>query len=115
MKQFVPHLSIRNFRIFSACLLSLLLLMAPMAPLAASVNRIAAAIAEKQAERKGANIAKKQLSPREALERSLFVNPPAVGSVTATLTDSFVDTAPANGRADPGSIITYTATITTLE
>jgi VCBS repeat-containing protein len=34
------------------------------------------------------------------------------GGVTATLTDSFVDTAPADGRADPGSIVTYNATIT---
>ena len=59
MKQLVPHLSIRNFRIFSACLLSLLLLMAPMAPLAASVNRIAAAHAEQNAERKLANSAKR--------------------------------------------------------
>lgn len=122
MTQLSPARPIHRLRVFSACLLSLLILSAPMAPLAASANRTTTAIAEKQAERKLANLAKKQLSPREALERSLFVNPPAavvpaVGApavISATLTDSFVDVAPSSipPRADPGSIITYTATIT---
>gem|GEM_PF-3865804 len=112
MKQ-SPLSPIYRLRVFSACLMSLLLLVAPMAPLAASVNRIAAAHAEKKAARDLANNAKKNLTTQEALERSPFVNPPppVAPNLSATLTDSFVDTSPADGRADPGSTVTYTAVI----
>ena len=113
MKQFLRRVSIHNLRVFSACLLSLLMLMAPMAPLAASVNRIASERAEQKAARTLAKGARKQLTAQEALERALFVTPlPPVGPpvISATLTDSFVDTN-ASGRADPGSTVTYTAVV----
>ena len=110
MTQLSPYRPIDGLRVFSACLLSLLILSAPMAPLAASVNRINASraddVAGKLAKRAG-----KKVEVRERLERTPLAAPPAVTIVSATLTDSIVDTAPANGRADPGSIITYTATI----
>src|SRR2546426_9017438 len=104
MTQSSPDLPIRRLRVFTACLLSLLIFTAPMAPLAASVNRTNAARVEKQAAAKSADTGKKQLSEREALERSLFVNPfapPPVGPIIgATMSDSFVDTTPVSGRAD---------------
>jgi hypothetical protein len=112
MKQVSPY-PIRRLRVFSACLLSLLMLLAPMAPMAASVNRIASANAEKRAARKLAQGMKERLTQQEALERSLFVNPPApvAPNITATLSDSFIDTNPQDFRADPGSVVTYTAVI----
>ncbi|MDX6384139.1 MAG: large repetitive protein, partial [Blastocatellia bacterium] len=112
MTQLSPSRPIHRLRVFSACLLSLLMIAAPMTPLAASAHSTATASSEKQAERKLANLAKKQLSPGEALDRSYVVGAPPAAAVTATLSDSFVDTAPADGMADPGSIVTYTATIT---
>jgi len=89
---------------------------APMAPLAASVNRTNAARAGKKTAAKSANSTQRQATARETLERSLFVNRPAapliVGPIIgATMSDSFVDTSPVSGRADPGSIITYNAVI----
>jgi Bacterial Ig domain/Carboxypeptidase regulatory-like domain len=122
MRQFFPRISLSRLRLFSACLMSLLMLMAPVAPLAASVTRTAAARSEQNAERqlahKLANNAKKRMTPREALENALFVNPLAqkpsinVGpNISATLRDSFVD-ANSSTRADPGSIVTYTAVVT---
>jgi hypothetical protein len=88
------------------------MLTAPMAPLAASVNSAAAARAEQRAL---ANGVKKQLTAHEVPVRSSFVNPLVLGvpqpNISATLTDSFIDTSPADGRADPGSIVTYTAVI----
>jgi hypothetical protein len=88
--------------------------LAPMAPLAASANRLEAEYAAKKSARTGAVDAKKKPTAREALERSLFVDPlPAVSPViSATLQDSIVDTSPADGLADPGSIVTYKAVIT---
>ena len=112
MKQLPSYRPIHRLRVFTACLLSLLMLMAPMAPLAASVNSAAAARAEQRAL---ANGVKKQLTAHEVPVRSSFVNPPALGvpppNITATLADSFIDTSPADSRADPGSIVTYTAVI----
>ena len=112
MKQSPSYRPIHRLRVFTACLLSLLMLMAPMAPLAASVNSAAAARAEQRAL---ANGVKKQLTAHEVPVRSSFVNPPALGvpppNITATLADSFIDTSPADSRADPGSIVTYTAVI----
>jgi len=43
MTQSSPYFSIRRLKIFTACLLPLLMFVAPMAPLAASVNRTNAA------------------------------------------------------------------------
>lgn len=116
MMQSSPYLSIRSLRVFTACLLSLLMFAAPMAPLAASVNRTNAARVAKKAAAKSARGTQKQLTAGEALERSLFVNPfappPVVGPIIgATMSDSFVDTSPVSGRADPGSIVTYNAVI----
>ncbi|MDX6402657.1 MAG: large repetitive protein, partial [Blastocatellia bacterium] len=109
-----PYLPIRRLRVFSACLLSLLMLLAPMAPLAASANRLEAADAARKSARTGAVDKKKKPTAREALERSLFVDPLPAGSpvISATLQDSIVDTSPADGLADPGSIVTYKAVIT---
>jgi len=116
MMQSSPYLPIRSLRVFTACLLSLLMFAAPMAPLAASVNRTNAARLEKKTAAKSAKSTQKQTTAGEALERSLFVNPfappPVVGPIIgATMSDSFVDTTPVSGRADPGSIVTYNAVI----
>jgi hypothetical protein len=90
------------------------MLMAPMAPLAASANRIEAAHAARKSARTGSVDTKRKPTAREALERSLFVDPLPAGSppISATLQDSIIDTSPADGFADPGSIITYKAVIT---
>jgi hypothetical protein len=90
------------------------MLLAPMAPLAASANRLEAADAARKSARTGAVDKKKKPTAREALERSLFVDPLPAGSpvISATLQDSIVDTSPADGLADPGSIVTYKAVIT---
>ncbi|GEM_PF-5336004 len=112
MKRTFSSLPPGNFRIFSASLVSLLMLTVPMAPMVASVNRIAAARAEQRAERRLSNSAKKQLAPQEARERALFINPlppppPVAPVIAATLHDDIVDTTPVSGRADPGSTVTY--------
>jgi hypothetical protein len=91
------------------------MLLAPMAPLAASANRLEGAQAARKSARTGAVDKKKKPTAREALERSLFVDPLPAGSpvISATLQDSIVDTLPPpDGRADPGSIVTYKAVIT---
>jgi uncharacterized repeat protein (TIGR01451 family) len=86
--------------------------LAPMAPLAASANRIAEARAEAKIAGKLAK-AGKQPKVRETLDRTSLLTPGAPPAViSATLTDSFVDTSPMDNRADPGSTITYTAVIT---
>jgi VCBS repeat-containing protein len=109
MKSF-PRVSLGSLRVFSACLLSLLMLMMPIAPLAAAASRESST----PAARKSTAKPKPKLSAREKLEKSLFVNPPTPGpgtpNITATMSDSFVDNN-ASGKADPGSTVTYTATI----
>jgi VCBS repeat-containing protein len=76
---------------------------------------MAESAAEQKAAARLAKMAGKKLEVREARERTSPVTPgapPVAPNITATLTDSIIDISPADGRADPGSTITYTAVIT---
>jgi len=106
MKQLFTPLSLGSLRAFSACLLTLLMLTAPVAPLTATTSH------EPSAQTSGDHKRKGDRTPRERLEPYLIVNPlsPAAPNITATLNDAFVDNN-ASGRADPGSTVTYTAVV----
>jgi uncharacterized repeat protein (TIGR01451 family)/CSLREA domain-containing protein len=92
-----------NLRVFTACLLSFLMLLAPVATLAASVKAAEANTAKGQSK----------LTADQKLESFLFNAPAPVATpdVKATMTDSFAD-ADADGKAEFGETITYTADIT---
>ncbi|HYJ84727.1 MAG TPA: Ig-like domain-containing protein, partial [Pyrinomonadaceae bacterium] len=90
-----------NKRVFGACLLSFMILIAPIASVGAATLRATTPPANKQ------------LSANEKMEAALFepapVGPP-VPSVTATKTDSFP--VHPGGKAQPGDQITYDIGIT---
>jgi uncharacterized repeat protein (TIGR01451 family) len=92
-----------NKRVFGACLLSFMLLIAPIASVGAATLRATAPAAKK-------------LTANEKLEAALFepleLSPvaPPVPAVTATKTDSFP--VHPSGKAQPGDQITYDIAIT---
>jgi uncharacterized repeat protein (TIGR01451 family) len=106
MKRF-PHSSPRNLRVFTSCLLSFLMLISPIASVAASL-RPASSVAAPKTD------AASKLTPEQKLEASLFkpalTAAPLVGGVTATKSDAFP--AHPSGQAEHGDVITYTVDVT---
>jgi uncharacterized repeat protein (TIGR01451 family) len=104
MKRF-PRTSPSSLRVFTSCLLSFLMLVAPVATMAASVKAAEAAAAGAEGQRK--------LTADQKLESFLFGAPlpAATPDVSARMTDSFAD-GDADTKAEFGETITYTADIT---
>ncbi|HYG81622.1 MAG TPA: Ig-like domain-containing protein, partial [Pyrinomonadaceae bacterium] len=104
MKRFPRTSSPSNLSVFASCLLSFLMLLAPVASLAGSVKAAEAANASAEAQRK--------LTAAQKTEAFLFNAPlpAATPDVSATMTDSFTD-GDADSKAEFGDTITYTADI----
>jgi hypothetical protein len=92
----------RSLRTLNAWFLSLLFFWIPLAPIVASVNRSSAT---------GPIKIRKTLTPTEKLNIPFSPLVTSGPNITATLTDAFIDNN-STGRADPGSTVTYTATVT---
>ncbi len=97
MHQSVPQTP-SHARVFTACLLSFMILMAPIASVAAATLRATAP----------ASVTKKQLSAAEKLEASLF-EPALAPVVSPIISATKADTFPSHpsGQAEPGDTITY--------
>ncbi len=93
-----------NLRVFTACLLSFLMLLAPVATLAGPANAAEAANAAAEARRK--------LTADQKMESFLFNAPlpAATPDMSATMTDAFAD-GDGDLKAEFGETITYTADI----
>ncbi|HJU55501.1 MAG TPA: Ig-like domain-containing protein, partial [Pyrinomonadaceae bacterium] len=105
MKRF-PHTSSHsNLRVFTSCLLSFLMLLAPVATLAGSVKAAEANAAAAESQGK--------LTPDQKMESFLFNAPlpAATPDMSATMTDAFAD-GDGDTKAEFGETITYTADIT---
>src|SRR5882724_10354875 len=102
MYQSIPQTP-SHTRVFTACLLSFMLLIAPLASVAAATIRATEPAVNKTT--------KKQLSAAERLEAALFEPAlPVVGPViTATKVDSFPSHP--SGQAEPGDAITYNVNV----
>ncbi|HEX8889752.1 MAG TPA: cadherin-like domain-containing protein, partial [Pyrinomonadaceae bacterium] len=119
MKSYIPRSSHSNLRVFNACLLSFLMIVMPLATLAASM-RSSAPSALPASEAKPQPVqTENETKLVQAETKSESQHPSStgffnffmpVGAVTATLTDSFPDPN-GDGLADKGETITYTATI----
>src|SRR2546421_7404952 len=98
MHQSIPQTP-SHARVFTACLLSFMILMAPIASIAGATLRATAP----------ARATKKQLSAAEKLEAALFepaLAPVVSPIISATKTDSFSDP-DGDGKAVPSATITY--------
>src|SRR2546427_7514431 len=103
MKQFSPRISIYDLRVFSACLLSFLILTAPIAPLAGATNGASPIKSSQYQPRQREDQTREKLSPNP------LVNPlsPPLPTITATLADDIG----LGSKKNPGATITYTAVI----
>jgi Calx-beta domain/Domain of unknown function DUF11/Bacterial Ig domain/Domain of unknown function (DUF4214) len=119
MKSYIPRSSHSNLRVFNACLLSFLMIMMPLATLAASMRSSAPSTLPASAAKPQPVQTENETKPVQAETKSESQHPSStsffnffmpVGTVTATLTDSFPDPN-GDGLADKGETITYTATI----
>jgi hypothetical protein len=105
MKRLLPPSSHSNLRVFTACLLSFLIMVSPIASVAASVKAASSPASTKTG-------AKDKLTPEERMESSLFKPMAAVmplGGITATKSDSFP--VHPSGQAEPGDEISYTVDV----
>src|SRR6266699_438860 len=109
MKQSIIRTSPGNMRTFTACLLSITMLLAPLASFAASPNNRSASPSTLTSPSKNAQ-QQSTISADRKLANELFVNPPAVVVGTPSITASM--TAPAT--ANPGGTISYTANISNI-
>ena len=107
MTRSIPRSSHSNLRVFIACLLSFMTLMAPIVPVAAAIKGAEARTAPKPA-------AKANLTPEEKMESYLFkptaAAPPVGPVITATKKDTFNDPN-ADGKAELNDVITYDVNI----
>src|SRR5688572_4740587 len=100
-----PSLPTRSngLRVFSASLLSALMIMMPFVQLAAAEQR---SVARSQRSEPGGAEVKDQAS--NATAENLFVNPAAAVGITATKSDAYPSSP---GPAVPGEVITYTVDV----
>jgi methionine-rich copper-binding protein CopC len=107
MTRSIPRSSHSNLRVFIACLLSFMTLMAPIIPVAAAVKGAVARTAPKPA-------AKANLTPEEKMESYLFkptaAAPPVGPVITATKKDTFNDPN-LDGKAELNDVVTYDVNI----
>src|SRR2546426_3945763 len=103
MKRRFPRVSIYKLRVFSACLLSFLILTAPIAPLAGSTKGASPIKTSQDHAPQRVDQTREKLSPNP-LVNSLS---PVAATITATLTDDIG----LGAKKNPGDTITYTATI----
>jgi uncharacterized repeat protein (TIGR01451 family) len=127
MKRFIPRSSYSNLRAFNACLLSFLLLMTPLATLAASMKPAAPRPVDSTATKAqpADDAAKPQLATPQSETKSQDLQPssstglfnllaqPLPPSITATKQDAFTD-ADGDGKADIGQTINYTTVISNI-
>ncbi|HUQ31489.1 MAG TPA: Ig-like domain-containing protein, partial [Pyrinomonadaceae bacterium] len=122
MTRLIPRSPHSTLRVFTSCLLSFMLLMTPLATLAASLKsatplksahasteKAALPVTESTAVAESAKVEHVSSSP--GLFNMFAPAPLPVGTVTATLKDIFTD-ADGDGKADKGQTITYEAVIT---
>jgi uncharacterized repeat protein (TIGR01451 family) len=110
MTRLFPRTSHSNLRVFLACLLSFMTLIAPIASVAAATGndaRFASATSSANSRSKASAV--------EKLESFLFTNPSAAPAatpdITAIKTASFAD-ADSDGKAEFGQTITYNVNVT---
>src|SRR6266480_1587478 len=109
MNQLIGNGSPGLLRVFCASLLSSLMLLAPLAPMAVSLKRVPASRARK-AESQLTDSLKKQLTPLEELDDpNLLPNP--LGPLAPTITATLADDITLAQKKSPGATITYTAII----
>jgi hypothetical protein len=112
MKQFFPRISFYNLRLFTACLLSFLMLTAPIAPLAGTSNNTSHIQTNKTKKAEAERAAPGKLSPNPLVNPFSPLTPmapmPFVATVTAALDDNFS----LASKKNPGDTINYTAVIT---
>lgn len=128
-----PRTTPSNLRVFTSCLLSFLLLIAPMATLAASITPDAAPLSSEKASsapasaalpqsssagvfnrfaKANASAAQQQSAARRGLFGSLMPAGPVIGATKVdTISDSVADGGNNDGNLDPGEKITYTVNI----
>src|ERR1044072_9014634 len=112
MNNATPATHARSFRVFSALLLSYLMIVMPFAQMAAAAGRQSGPRGQKAESSRQTADGREQ--PADGSRQSaatadaLFVNHPTIGSVTATKQDAYTARP---GPALPGDTVTYTVDV----